>query len=234
MTTDSTVLNRLLPVNLPETLLPAFSRLEPFALLLSDLKTKGWSVQDDFFSDAFTEQLMIEIQSIDSAAMVQAGVGRNVTHQVILDARRDFIQWIDPVTPTRKTFLDEMEALRIVLNRQFFLGLFDFEAHFARYQEGAFYEKHLDSFKGQTNRVLSTVLYLNDDWQAGDGGELIIYDEHYPEQELGRFFPKKGRLAVFLSESFYHEVSIAKRTRHSIAGWFRVNNTTAKTLDPDQ
>lgn len=224
----------LLPDDLPETLLPAFSRIEPFALLLNDLQTKGWSIQDDFFSQAFTEKLMEEAESIRNATMLQAGIGRKQDHQVALDARRDYIQWIDPINATRKTFLDEMEALRVVLNRQFFLGLFDYEAHFARYEKGAFYEKHLDAFKGKSNRVLSTVLYLNDDWQEGDGGELVVYDEHNPDVEIGRFFPKKGRLAVFLSENFYHEVKVAQRTRHSIAGWFRVNNTTAKTLDPDQ
>lgn len=230
---DDVIANPL-PNDLPVALLPAFSRLEPFALLLNDLHTKGWSVQDDFFSDAFTDKLIEEVQGIQNQSMLQAGVGRKQDHQVVLDARRDYIKWIDPINETRKTFLDEMEALRIVLNRQFFLGLFDFEAHFARYEKGAFYEKHLDAFKGESNRILSIVLYLNEDWQEGDGGELVIYDEHDSGRELGRFLPQKGRLAVFLSEDFQHEVKVAKRTRHSIAGWFRVNNTTAKTLDPDQ
>lgn len=224
----------VLPGDLPEVLLPAFSRIEPFAQLLSDLRCKGWSILDDFFSEAFTQKLMEEAEAIRNATMLQAGIGRKQDHQVLLDARRDYIQWIDPTNVTRKTFLDEMEALRVVLNRQLILGLFDYEAHFARYEEGAFYEKHLDAFKGRSNRVLSTVLYLNEDWQDGDGGELVIYDEHNPDIELGRFFPKKGRLAVFLSECFYHEVKVAKRTRHSIAGWFRINNTTSTKLDPDQ
>lgn len=224
----------VLPGDLPEALLPAFSRIEPFAQLLSDLRCKGWSILDDFFSEAFTQKLMEEAEAIRNATMLQAGIGRKQDHQVLLDARRDYIQWIDPTNVTRKTFLDEMEALRVVLNRQLILGLFDYEAHFARYEEGAFYEKHLDAFKGRSNRVLSTVLYLNEDWQDGDGGELVIYDEHNPDIELGRFFPKKGRLAVFLSECFYHEVKVAKRTRHSIAGWFRINNTTSTKLDPDQ
>ncbi|REG85872.1 2OG-Fe(II) oxygenase [Marinomonas pollencensis] len=233
MALDDTLSN-CLPDDLPEDLLPAFSRHEPFALLLSDLQAKGWSIQDDFFSAAFTDKLMAEVQAIQSENMLQAGVGRKQSHQLDLSARRDYIKWIDPINDTCKTFLDEMEALRIVLNRQLFLGLFDFEAHFARYEDGAFYEKHLDAFKGQSNRILSTVLYLNDDWRETDGGELIIYDEYDEEVELGRFLPKKGRLAVFLSECFPHEVNVAKRTRHSIAGWFRVNNTTAKELDPGQ
>ncbi|WP_328797688.1 2OG-Fe(II) oxygenase [Marinomonas vulgaris] len=217
-----------------ENSIPAFSREAPFSSLLMDLQTQGWSVQDDFFSTGFTQALKDEAENIQNAFMLQAGVGRKQDHQLVLDARRDYIQWIDPDKPIRKDFLRTMEELRIALNRRLFLGLFDYEAHFARYEKGAFYEKHLDAFKGESNRILSTVLYLNDDWQDGDGGELVIYDENNPDIEIGRFFPKKGRLAVFLSECFHHEVIVAKRTRHSIAGWFRVNNTTSMTLDPDQ
>ena len=217
-----------------ENSIPAFSREEPFSNLLMDLQTKGWSVQDDFFSTDFTQALMDEAENIQNVFMLQAGVGRKQDHQIVLDARRDYIQWIDPDKPIRRDFLKMMSELRVALNRRLFLGLFDYEAHFARYEEGAFYEKHIDAFKGESNRILSTVLYLNEDWQEGDGGELVIYDENDPSVEVGRFFPKKGRLAVFLSECFYHEVVVAKRTRHSIAGWFRVNTTTGSTLDPDQ
>lgn len=214
--------------------IPVFSREEPFENLLRDLECKGWSVQDDFFSHNFTQALMDEAESIERVQMQLAGIGRNKEHQILLDARRDYIQWIDPESPIREDFLKVMESLRIALNRYLFMGLFDYEAHFARYEKGAFYEKHVDAFKGDSNRILSTVLYLNEDWQEGDGGELVIYDEHNPEVEVGRFFPKKGRLAIFLSECFYHEVVVAHRTRHSIAGWFRVNNTTGTSLDPNQ
>jgi len=217
-----------------ENSIPAFTREEPFSNVLMDLQTKGWSVQDNFFSTDFTQALMDEVENIQNAYMLQAGVGRKQDHQVALDARRDYIQWIDPDKPIKRDFLKMMETLRIALNRRLFLGLFDYEAHFARYEKGAFYEKHIDAFKGESNRILSTVLYLNEGWQDGDGGELVIYDEHNPEIEVGRYPPIKGRLAIFLSECFYHEVLVAKRTRHSVAGWFRVNNTTGKTLDPDQ
>ncbi|MEO9275526.1 2OG-Fe(II) oxygenase [Marinomonas sp. 5E14-1] len=217
-----------------ENSIPVFSREEPFANLLMDLRTKGWSIQDDFFSADFTQALVDEAENIENVQMQLAGVGRKQDHQILQDARRDYIQWIDPDKPIRTDFLKVMESLRVVLNRYLFIGLFDYEAHFARYEKGAFYEKHVDAFKGESNRVLSTVLYLNENWQEGDGGELVIYDEHNPDIEVGRFFPKKGRLAIFLSECFYHEVVVAHRTRHSIAGWFRVNSTTGKSLDPDQ
>jgi len=39
-------------------------------------------------------------------------------------------------------------------------------------------------------------------------------------------------LVVFLSEEFPHEVLKAKRSRFSVAGWFRVNTSNAERADP--
>lgn len=215
-------------------MLSVFNQSYPYEALLGDLRSKGWSIQDNFFSEDFIKILAQEASDMDKADMQQAGIGRMAGHQVDLKARRDAIQWIDPDNAVRKMFLDAMESLRVALNRALFMGLFDYEAHFARYERLAFYEKHLDAFKGKSNRVLSTVLYLNEHWGEQDGGEFVLYDEGDSQVELGRFLPVKGRFAVFLSESFYHEVLPANRPRHSIAGWFRVNNTTGMSLDPDR
>lgn len=211
-----------------------FTSQTPFDQVVSDILQKGWSVTDGFFSPAMVDALMADVAELDNSYMHRAGVGRSSDFQVALDRRRDYIRWIDPINPARTAFLDAMSELRLEFNRRLILGLWDYEAHFARYEEGAFYEKHLDAFKGKSNRVLSTVLYLNEDWNESDGGELVLFDEHDHTQELGRFAPMKGRLAVFLSEEFPHEVLKAKRTRHSIAGWFRVNNNIQNQIDPSQ
>ena len=47
-----------------------------------------------------------------------------------------------------------------------------------------------------------------------------------------RVAPAVGTLAVFLSEDFEHEVLPARRDRYSIAGWFRVNSSSARRVDP--
>lgn len=213
----------VLPTELPEALIDS---------LIQDIRVKGWSVQEHIFPNELVEALCHEAENIDSQEMRQAGIGRDNDHQVILKARRDRIQWIDRTSLARACFLDCLEHFRIVLNRRLLLGLFDYEAHFARYQQGDFYEKHLDAFKGKSNRVLSTVLYLNKDWRDDQGGELIMFDELEPEREILRVTPKAGRLVTFLSESFYHEVKPAQSERHSIAGWFRINNSTGQYVDP--
>ena len=113
-----------------------------------------------------------------------------------------------------------MEELRIGLNRLLFLGLFDYESHYAIYGAGTGYGKHSDVLNGQNNRILTTVLYLNEDWQARDGGELILFAPA-GDTAIATVMPTFGTMIIFLSDGAPHEVLTAHRTRRSIAGWFR-------------
>ncbi|MFT2111577.1 2OG-Fe(II) oxygenase [Marinomonas sp. 2405UD68-3] len=200
--------------------------------LIDSLRSKGWCVLDDLFSSDLIDSLVTEASQLPRTALQQAGIGRRTDYQVKQDARRDSILWIDANTDLRSRFLGIMEAMRVALNRSLLLGLFYYEAHFARYDKGGFYKKHLDAFKGESNRMLSTVLYLNNDWQTDNGGELVLFDEFDTAKEIAHIRPEKGRFVVFLSESFYHQVNPAKVCRHSIAGWFRINASKHSRVDP--
>ena len=90
--------------------------------------------------------------------------------------------------------------------------------HFARYQRGDFYQKHLDAFTGRSSRVLTTVCYLND---VASGGALQIYDDN--DSPLLQVQPQASTLVLFESARFPHEVLPADSTRFSIAGWFRID-----------
>ena len=102
------------------------------------------------------------------------------------------------------------------------MGLFHYESHYAVYEPGTFYKKHVDALKGSQNRILTTVFFLNTNWQEKDGGQLVIYDEF--EQPFDVVSPKMGTLVIFLSERFPHEVKATFKTRNSIAGWFSISN----------
>ena len=123
------------------------------------------------------------------------------------------------------------EQIRLALNRRLFLALFEFEAHLALYPPGAFYRRHVDSFRGAANRMVSLVVYLNRAWHPGDGGELVLYRPQTAE-EMIRIAPCAGTLLLFMSEEIEHEVLPTRTDRASIAGWFRLNNTTADYPDP--
>jgi len=86
------------------------------------------------------------------------------------------------------------------------------------YGVGAHYDRHLDTLRGPKNRLLSTVVYLHDEWSLADGGELLLYGAG---GAIVRILPKPGLMVLFLSEEFPHEVLAASKPRHSIAGWFR-------------
>ena len=79
--------------------------------------------------------------------------------------------------------------------------------------------------------LISSVLYLNADWQADRRGELVIYNEADTE-EVARVMPEIGKLVIIMSEQLPHEVLPMLHPRASVTGWFHCNNTTATTIDP--
>jgi SM-20-related protein len=160
-----------------------------------------------------------------------AGIGRELMHMHNRFVRNDEICWITGESDAGRNWLAFADRLQTFLNRHLLLGLFSFESHFARYAPGAFYKRHLDAFRGQTNRTLSIVAYLNTGWSTDDGGELVLYCDMADREGL-RVSPIAGTVVVFLSEDFPHEVLPARRDRYSIAGWYSVNRTTADRVDP--
>ncbi len=168
-------------------------------------------------------------QDVQQQVLSAAGVGRHGQHQLNQQVRRDHTAWLSADNPVQRQYLQHMALLQQDMNRRCFLGLIDFEAHYARYQQGDFYQKHLDAFVGRSNRVLSSVCYLN---TLEQGGELVLYDEQ--DQLLCKVQPKAGTLVIFESCRFPHEVLPAAQSRYSIAGWFRHNSSIQGRVDPAQ
>lgn len=205
----------------PSSLIPARMPLQNSYDEIADaLAGPGFIVIDGGFPESLTQGLVDSIN--DRASQLQrAGIGREGDYQVNDTVRGDTIQWLEPGDWAVTEFLSAMDKLRAALNERLFLGLFDYEAHFASYAPGSFYKKHRDAFRGKPGRKLSSVFYLNPGWDLSAGGELVLYDEA-GEQELIRIAPECGRLILFLSEDFPHEVLPARAQRQSIAGWFRI------------
>lgn len=186
---------------------------------------QGWVWLPHFLSEELNAALSHEAQH--EVQLAPAGIGRQGDHQLNQQIRRDATQWFDGSTAAQQQYLAQMAQLQQLFNRRCFLGLFDFECHFARYQQGDYYQKHVDAFSGRSNRVLTTVSYLN---SVSEGGELALYDEH--DNLIKKFLPTAGSIILFESERFPHEVLPAIDTRYSIAGWFRKNASINGVLDP--
>ncbi len=192
----------------------------------------GYIILPSALPETLTSELYLHLQALNDQQFQRAGVGREQDHQLHGGIRRDQIRWLGRQQTVEAEYLDWMEDLREGLNRRLFMGLFDYEAHFSHYRAGAFYKRHLDAFRGQTNRVLTTVLYLNPDWDEQQGGELLIWPEPDSETVIEKVVPQMGTLVIFLSEQFPHEVLPASTDRYSIAGWFRVNTSINNQIDP--
>ena len=182
----------------------------------------GWiCLPMPFGSDLATALASEAVRYRESQQLVPAGVGRGANAVVRTDIRSDRIAWLDGSSSAQQDYLAHMEALRHGLNRALFAGLREYECHFSDYAPGAFYERHIDSFRGDAIRKVSTVFYLNPDWQDGWGGQLRIFDPKAPERVLAEVSPQLGSWVCFLSDVFEHEVLTASHHRHAIAGWFR-------------
>ncbi|MEQ1635323.1 MAG: 2OG-Fe(II) oxygenase [Methylococcales bacterium] len=190
--------------------------------IAKDLHHQGWSLQAHYFDLTLIHQLAAEATQLYQAKqMSRAGIGRGEFLQQNLSIRQDFTHWLQHDSTGQKQYQALMETLRLSLNRALYLGLFEFEAHYAVFEVNAFYTKHLDSFQGNANRIVSVVTYLNVDWPNAGGGELLIYAADGNEL-IQSILPNAGTLVVFLSEEMPHEVKTTHHQRMSIAGWFKL------------
>lgn len=201
--------------------------------IANTLAEQGFILLVDFLPKALAEALLQEAQILSVSQFTPAGIGRGEAKQLNTQVRGDTTLWLNLNSTCQANYIDFMRQLKEGLNRRLFMGLFDFECHFSHYQKGDFYQKHIDAFKGRSNRILSTVYYLNHDWIQGDGGELALYAQNELQAPPIEIIPPLfNQCVIFLSDTFPHEVLESQKDRYSIAGWFRVNSSSAGQLDP--
>ena len=199
------------------------------AALVEQLAKDGFAVAPGYFAPSLCSALAAEAFALaNDPAAINAGVGRGDGHANAPEIRRARIRWIDGTTAPQAHFLAEAESLRRVLNETLFLSLTTFEAQLALTPTGGFYQRHLDSFRGRRNRIVSLVGYLNAGWQPADGGSLRVWPPADPADNSAALpfdiIPASGTLVLMRSEDVAHEVLPNHRPRASIAGWFRVHD----------
>ncbi|WP_226646267.1 2OG-Fe(II) oxygenase [Microbulbifer variabilis] len=202
-----------------------------FAHIARDLTEQGYSVRHAALPESLSNALFTYQQEMNAEKFIDAGIGRGDDYLLNEFVRTDEICWITGESVTGRDWLNWAGQLQVDLNRRLFLGLFSFESHFAHYRPGDYYKRHYDAFRGEANRVLSLVVYLNPSWNTADAGELVLYKDE--QDRVGtKVTPLMGTVVTFLSEEFPHEVLPANRDRYSIAGWFRVNTSVTDRVDP--
>jgi SM-20-related protein len=188
--------------------------------LCADLRVHGIAIRDQFIAPSEILLLAADARAREARGdFAAARVGSSTNSQRREDIRGDFTCWLrEPLFPAERRLLRELEELRLQLNREAYLGLFELELHYARYPPGAGYARHVDQPRGTTQRKVSFVLYLNAGWDVEAGGALRFFDQ---AEGFSDIEPIGGRLVCFLTRDREHAVLAARRERLSISGWFR-------------
>ncbi len=152
--------------------------------------------------------------------MQKANIGNLKIKDEAQNVRTDKIYWLDKCHDNsfENTFLLQMENFIDRLNSTCYTGINAYEFHYAVYEVGAFYKKHKDQFKSDNQRKFSMISYLNNDWVAADGGNLIVY----PNAVAQTIMPNNQTTVFFKSNEMEHEVATTNKQRLSITGWLKV------------
>lgn len=189
--------------------------------LIHNLCTQGFHFIDEFLSlDQYLGLRDLAQAQYQQGLFRGAKIGLTVNSKPNHAIRTDEILWLEEQdqNPSVQFFLKHINQLAALLNQNLFLGLHEFETHFASYQPGTYYKKHIDQFAAQKTRKISFVYYLNSDWQQEYGGELKLYDKHH--QLIQKVLPQGNRFICFNSE-LPHEVALTHQVRYSITGWMK-------------
>lgn len=178
-------------------------------------------ISEHFLSETLSGQLKANLLNLFAKnELVTAGTGNENTILKDIAIRSDKIYWLDKShdDPHENAFFDLMDDFVLYLNKTCYTGITSYEFHYAMYEKGSFYKRHLDRFRNDDRRLFSMITYLNADWQEGDGGELSIFHEDGQTQNIS---PKNGKSVFFKSDELEHEVLKTLVPRMSITGWLR-------------
>ena len=160
------------------------------------------------------------IALFDAKQLHHAGIGNDTIQEHDKTVRGDMIYWLDRKhdDQVENSFFDLIDAFVLHLNSTCYTGITGYEFHYARYEAGSFYKKHLDQFRSNDSRKYSMIIYLNKDWKTADGGELCIH-QNGGSQNIS---PDNGKGVFFKSNELVHEVMLTHKARMSITGWLKV------------
>lgn len=190
---------------------------EQWIRLMDDLAENDYVIADQFIDDEMYTRIMTFFsEKEENDQLTKVGIGSSGEFKLDSNVRGDFIYWLERDNDQKmESFFSLMDELVDALRKYCYLSLSGSEFHIAKYPAGSYYKKHLDQFNNRSNRMITVLLYLNENWKPGDGGELKIYgkDQNILVEPVAR------RLLLFKSDKIEHEVLVTRVPRYSLTGW---------------
>ena len=193
---------------------------QQFDILINSFIDNKVGITNNFLSENLSGNLQQNIQQLQQEGKMKfAGIGNDAIADTTQQIRGDKIYWMDKKNSNtiEQEFLTRVEDFIGHLNNTCYTGINDYEFHYAVYAQGSAYKKHKDQFKTDNNRKFSLICYLNDDWVAADGGQLVVYQNG----EAQTISPNAQKAVFFKSDEMAHEVLLANKPRMSITGWLK-------------
>ena len=191
-----------------------------FETLIDSYLANKVGIDKGFLNEPLSKGLQQNIRQLQhDNAMSYAGIGNKMVKDGQQKIRSDKISWLDKSNKNvyEQEFLELAEDFIGHLNNTCFTGINSYEFHYAVYDEGSFYKRHIDQFRSDNNRKFSLVNYLNEDWREEDGGQLYLYQD----DQVQKIQPESKTAVFFKSDELEHEVALCKRSRMSITGWLK-------------
>ena len=191
-----------------------------FETLISSYLDSKVGTVEHFVSEELAQHLVKRLFELKEQNLLKAaGIGNAAKLTQNSAIRSDTIYWLDRSNNNEheNAFLDQVDAFVSYLNRSCYTGITGYEFHFALFDKGSFYKKHLDQFQDNSSRQFSMITYLNENWQPEDGGELCIYDGDVAQ----KIAPTNRKTVFFKSNELVHEVLESHKPRLSVTGWLR-------------
>ena len=189
---------------------------EQWASWFEELAVNDFVVIDNFLPQQILSEVENYFNSVEQEHLLnpaKIGAANHETRQA--EIRTDFIYWIQQEDSSLKGFKAMIDELIAEINEYLFLSIKDSEFHVAKYEKGGFYQPHFDRFAKNSNRLITFLVYLNENWQEQDGGQLKIYGE-----EVATIVkPIYNRAVLFKSDIVLHEVLRSEAERRSLTGW---------------
>ena len=210
------------------------------------LRSSHHAVIDGFLGATAASALGAHVRGMRTAGELAPG---EVAAGLQQATRGDLMRWLTPgggagaggsgVAPSLRTLLGALDELVLSLQRCIpelaRLSLLRHEVQATCYPgNGARYTRHVDD-ASRRGRVLTCILYLNEAWHAGAGGELRL---HLSPAATGAAAAKvvdvqpiSDRLLVFWSDARCpHEVLPSHEDRYAVSIWYTDSRPVSATV----